>query len=170
MYKRQINTTTTFVLIYTYRQQFQGMLVLMFPLPSPRFGRFHTNARKCTQGAETSVSQAAPSRTPLTLRATAQYPTALRAWCKQCLPGRRKPDVRRCHPLQQRRHNVLKSASQVVLGRVQPIIATHRTPHGASRLAQTMSVWSVKPRRAPPRQCIGGRVYGHTTTAMHDNS
>ena len=98
-----------------------------------------------------------------------QYRTALRAWCKQCLPGRRKPDVRRCHPLQQRKHNVLKSTSQAVLVRMWPIIATHRTPHGASRLVQAISVWSVKPRRAPPRQCSGGRVYGHSTTAMHDN-
>ena len=45
--------------------------------------------------------------------------------------------------------------------------ATRRTPHGASRLVQAMSVWLVKPRRAPSRHSRGARVYGHTTTAMH---
>ena len=32
-----------------------------------------------------------------------------------------------------------------------------------------MSVWSVKTRHAPSRKCRDARVYGHTTTAMHDN-
>ena len=41
-------------------------------------------------------------------------------------------------------------------------------PHGASRLVQAMSVWSVKTRHAPSRHCRDARVYGHTTTAMHD--
>ena len=32
-----------------------------------------------------------------------------------------------------------------------------------------MPAWSVETRRAPPsRHCRGARVYGHTTTAMHD--
>ena len=44
---------------------------------------------------------------------------------------------------------------------------THLTPHGASRLVQVMSAWSVKTRRAPSRHCRDARVYGHTTTAMH---
>ena len=47
--------------------------------------------------------------------------------------------------------------------------ATRPTPHGASRLVQAMSAWSVKTRRAPPRHCRDARVYGHTTTAMYDN-
>ena len=42
---------------------------------------------------------------------------------------------------------------------------THPTPHGASRLVQAMSAWSVKTRRAPSRHCRDARVYGHTTTA-----
>ena len=46
--------------------------------------------------------------------------------------------------------------------------ATRRTPNGASRLGQAMSAWSVKTRRAPSRHCRDARVYGHTTTAMHD--
>ena len=31
-----------------------------------------------------------------------------------------------------------------------------------------MSAWSGKTRRAPSRHCRGARVYGHTTTVMHD--
>ena len=46
-----------------------------------------------------------------------QHLTALRAWCKQCLPA-----------------------------------------------------WSVKAQRAPSQHCRDVRVYGHTTTAMHDMS
>ena len=34
--------------------------------------------------------------------------------------------------------------------------------------ASTMSPWSVKTRRAPPHHCRDARVYGHSTTAMHD--
>ena len=48
--------------------------------------------------------------------------------------------------------------------------ATRRTPHGASRLLPAMSAWSTKARRAPSRHCRDARVYGHTTTAMHDMS
>ena len=48
--------------------------------------------------------------------------------------------------------------------------ATRRTrPHGASRLVLAMSAWSVKTRRAPSRHRTDARVYGRTTTAMHDN-
>ena len=42
------------------------------------------------------------------------------------------------------------------------------TPRGASRLVQAMSAWSMNARRAPFQHCKDGRVYGHTTTAMHD--
>ena len=66
--------------------------------------------------------------------------------------------------------SIRKSASQAVLSRVQLTLhATRRTPHGASRLVQVSSAWSVKIRRAPSRYCRDTRVfYGHTTTAMHD--
>ena len=47
--------------------------------------------------------------------------------------------------------------------------ATRPTYHGVSRLVQTVSAWSVKTGRAPPRHCRDARVYGHTTTAMYDN-
>ncbi|CAM9875799.1 unnamed protein product, partial [Laminaria digitata] len=47
--------------------------------------------------------------------------------------------------------------------------ATRRTPHGASRLVQAMSAWSVITRRAPSRHCRDSRVSGHTTAAMHDH-
>ena len=43
-----------------------------------------------------------------------------------------------------------KSASHAVLSRMQLTLhATRPTPHGASRLVQAMSAWSVKTRRAP---------------------
>ena len=48
--------------------------------------------------------------------------------------------------------------------------ATRGIPHGASRLVLlAMSAWPVKTGRAPSRHCRNARVYGHTTTAMHDN-
>ena len=63
-----------------------------------------------------------------------------------------------------------KSASQAVLSRMQLTLdATHRTPHGASRLVLAISAWSVKIRRAPSRHCRDARVDGRTTTATHDN-
>ena len=72
--------------------------------------------------------------------------------------------TRRCHPYAR------KSASQAVLSRMQLTLhATRRTPHGASCLVLAMSARSVKTRRAPSRHCRDARVYGHTTTAMHDN-
>ena len=45
---------------------------------------------------------------------------------------------------------------------------TRPTPHGASRLVQEMSAWSVKTRRAPSRHRRDARLYGHRNTAMHD--
>ena len=58
-----------------------------------------------------------------------------------------------------------------VLGRTQFILhATRRTPHGASHLVQAMFAWLVKTRRAPSRHSRDARVYGHTTTAMHNLS
>ena len=45
--------------------------------------------------------------------------------------------------------------------------ATRRTHHGASRLAQAMSVWLVKTRRASSRHSRDARVCGRTTTTMH---
>ena len=46
--------------------------------------------------------------------------------------------------------------------------ATRSTPHGGSRLMQTISVCAVKTRRAPFRHCTDARVYGHATTTIHD--
>ena len=58
---------------------------------------------------------------------------------------------------------------KAVLSRTQLTLhATRRTPHGASRLVLAMYAWSVKTRHAPSRHCRDARVYGHTTTAMHD--
>ena len=48
--------------------------------------------------------------------------------------------------------------------------ATRRTLHGASRLVLAVYAWSVKTRHTPSRHCRDARVYGHTTTAMHDMS
>ena len=62
------------------------------------------------------------------------------------------------------------SASNVVLSRMQLTFhATRPAPHGASRLVQATSAWSAKTRRSPSRHYRDARVYGHTTTAMHDN-
>ena len=72
--------------------------------------------------------------------------------------------IRRCHPY------ATKSASRAFLSGMQlTLCATRPTPHGASRLAQAMSAWSVKTRRAPSRHCRNARVYGHATSAMHQN-
>ena len=74
------------------------------------------------------------------------------------------PLIRRCNPCAR------KSASQAVLSRMQLTLhVTRRTPHAASRLVLAMTVWSVKTRLAPSRHCRDARVYGRTTTAMHDN-
>ena len=63
-----------------------------------------------------------------------------------------------------------RSASKAVLSRMHLALhATSATPHGASCLVQAISAWSVKIRRAPSRHCRDARVYGHTTTDMHDN-
>ena len=68
-------------------------------------------------------------------------------------------------------HKVRKSASQVVLGRMQLTLrATRRTPRGTLRLVHAMPAWSVKTRRAPSRHCRDARVNGHKTTAMHEMS
>ena len=80
-------------------------------------------------------------------------------------PKKAKKLIRRCHPYAR------KSASQAILSRMQLTYhATRRIPHGASRLVLAMPAWSVKTRRAPSRHFRDVRVYGHTTTAMHDMS
>ena len=62
-------------------------------------------------------------------------------------------------------------AALAVFGRMQLTLhATRSIPHGASRLVQEMSARSLKSRRAPSRHCSDTRVYGHTTTAMHNMS
>ena len=72
--------------------------------------------------------------------------------------------IRRCHPYAR------KSASQAVLSRMQLTLhGTRRTYHGASPLVLAMFVWWVKTRRAPSRHCRNARVYGHATSAMHQN-
>ena len=61
-----------------------------------------------------------------------------------------------------------KSVLRAVLRRMQfTLHVTRRTPHGASRLVQAMSVWLVKTRRPPSRHGRDARVYGRTTTAMN---
>ena len=37
-------------------------------------------------------------------------------------------------------------------------------------LVQALPAWSLKTRRAPSRHCSCARVYGHTTTDLHDMS
>ena len=73
--------------------------------------------------------------------------------------------IGRCYPCAR------KSASQAVLRRMQVTLhVTPPTPHGASRSVQAVCAWSVKTRRTPSRHCRDARVYGHTTTAMHNIS
>ena len=65
--------------------------------------------------------------------------------------------------------SICKSTSQAVLSRMQLTLhANHQTPHSASRLVQSISVWSVKTRHASSWHCRDARVYGHTTTAIHE--
>ena len=53
--------------------------------------------------------------------------------------------------------------------RLQPCMIMSAPPL-ASLMLQAMSAWSVKTRRVPSRHCRDARVYGHTTTDMHDMS
>ena len=72
--------------------------------------------------------------------------------------------IRRCHPYAR------KSASEAVLSRMQLTLhATCPTAHGASRLVQATSAWSVKPD-VLRTGIVGVRGSMHTTTAMHDMS
>ena len=72
----------------------------------------------------------------------------------------------RCHPYAsppQKRFLVLRSMQLTHH-------ATRPTAHGAARLVQAMSAWSVKSRRDPSRHCRNAKVYGRKTTAMHNMS
>ena len=65
---------------------------------------------------------------------------------------------------------VSKPASHAVRSKMKLTLhATRRTSHGAARLVQAVSAWSVKIQRAPSRRCRDARVHAHTTTAMHAN-
>ena len=75
--------------------------------------------------------------------------------------------IRRCRPCARNARLVIGSySSRMKL----TFHATRRTSQCASRLVQAMSAWSLKTRRAPNRRCRNARVYGRTTTAMHDTS
>ena len=64
-------------------------------------------------------------------------------------------------------HNIPKPASQALVRRMKlTLLATWRTPHGAARLVEAISVWPVHTRRVPCRHCRDARVlcsydYGH---------
>ena len=62
-----------------------------------------------------------------------------------------------------------KKKKKFLAGCSLPRYATRTAPHGASRLVQAMSAWSVKTGRAPSRRRRDARVHGYTTTAMHNN-
>ena len=97
---------------------------------------------------------------------TAVYPLLLSLeWLHQ----EKKVTRWRCHPYnQESRHNVLKSVLRSVPGRMHfTLHVVRRTPHGASRFAQTMSAWLVKPRRSPSRHSMDAQANGHRTTVMH---
>ena len=83
----------------------------------------------------------------------------------KCLHQKINQFIRRCHPY------ATKSTSKAVLSRMQLTLHATRPTFTALRAwCQPMSAWSVKPRCAPSRHCTDARVYGHTTTAMHDVS
>ena len=48
-------------------------------------------------------------------------------------------------------------------------LAEHTSRFASRLVLLAMSIWSVKTPRAPSRHCRDARVYGHTTTTMHDN-
>ena len=73
--------------------------------------------------------------------------------CCLCTWPHRKANqlIRRCHPYAR------KPAPQAVLSRMQLTLhATHRTPHGASRLGLAMFAWLVGESRACSGPSIGG--------------
>ena len=77
----------------------------------------------------------------------------------------------RCHLQARKCAQGAEVRLRAVLGRTQlNLHATRRTPHGASRLVQTMFAWLLKTRRAPFRHSRDTRAYGHTTAAMHELS
>ena len=58
------------------------------------------------------------------------------------------------------------SASRAALRGIQHILhAPNPTPHTALSLVLARSLWSMKRRCAPSRNCNDARLYGHTTTA-----
>ncbi|CAM9463532.1 unnamed protein product, partial [Laminaria digitata] len=57
-----------------------------------------------------------------------------------------------------KRHADWETLERCLHNRMQLIHTTRRTPHGASRLVQAMSAWSVKTRRAPSRHYKDARV------------
>ena len=86
------------------------------------------------------------------------------------ISGAPSPATPEMKPIHSTLPSTCTSASKTVLSRMQLTLnATRRTPHGAWRLVLAMFAWSVKTRHAPSRHCRDARVYGHTTTAMHDN-
>ena len=73
--------------------------------------------------------------------------------------------IRRCHPYTR------KSASQAVLtvGCISPFLRLAEHFKAFRAWCQRCLAWSVKTRPAPFRHCRDARVYGRTTTAVHDN-
>ena len=72
--------------------------------------------------------------------------------------------------MQESTQKVSNPASQAVLSinSMQLDFRAASTHRGVSRLVQAMYCLVGKTRRAPSRQCKYARVYGHTTTVMHD--
>ena len=79
----------------------------------------------------------------------------------QCLPGREKSDVLRSSILRMRRS--IKTTAMLIWVPTPPPLS-----HGASHLVHAMSAWSLKTRRASSRHRKNAKIYGNTTTAMHD--
>ena len=70
---------------------------------------------------------------------------------------------RRCHPYASPLHK------RFLVGCSSPFMRLAKHLTALRAWCKQMSAWSAKTRRAPSRHCRDARVYGHTTTAMHDN-
>ena len=74
--------------------------------------------------------------------------------------------------VQERTHDVHESPPHkwFLVGCSSPLMRLADTPHDASSFVHARSAWSVKTKRAPSQHGRHARVYGHSTTAMHEMS
>ena len=114
------------------------------------------SGRTRTSSLDTVIPCPSPPRTRFLVGCSspvmrlAQHLSALRAWCKQCPPGRWKPNVLRPGIVGMRRSMVI---------RLRP--CTTWVHPGLPPMEPI--AWSLETRRAPSRLCRDARVYFHLT-------